>query len=321
MKYQSVQKTNQLLQYEALVPRLKKSHPHYQKLKQQLGQDLSGYLGEKNVRYYFEFIQMKKGYHITGLRFKGSTFYTQIDHLIATLTAIFIIEAKNRKGYISQNKHGQYLQQYNQTTVAFDNPRIQVEIQKRQLSYVLKKHGFPTIPIIPLVAFSHNTVQLDQSITSPDVMIAQDVPFYINDSLSAQHQASFNNYELNQSNKLLTKLHEPLQTNIIEEYQINKADLIPGVICPTCKKTFTQRKFATWTCPICQKSDPLAHIQALREYALLFKPTINNSQARWWLNITNKDLSYRLISQFPLVKQVGKKAIHYDLSSLIDNPK
>lgn len=318
MKYQTPKKTNRLLQLEALVPRLKQTHPHYQKLSQQLGKDLAGYLGEKNLRFHLEFIQTKKGHHLTGLRLKGSTFHTQMDHLIITPMVIFNIEVKNRKGLISQNQHGQFIQQYEQTTVAFENPKNQADIQKRQLSYILKQHDFPTIPIIPLVAFPHDNVQLDQSITSPDVMVAQDIPFYINDYLAKQHQSYFNDRQLNQLKKLLTTLHEPLQPNIIEKYKIRNSDLNPGVLCTTCRKVYVQRHYATWICPKCQKSDPTSHIQALRDYAHLFEPTINNRTARWWLDITCRGLSYRMLSKFPVVKAVGQKAIKYDLSSLID---
>lgn len=317
MKYESVRKTARLLQLEALMPRLKQSHLYYQKLNQQYGQDLAGYLGEKNLRYHFEFIQAKEGHHLSGLRLKGRTFFTQIDHLIATPTVIFVIESKHRKGLISQNSDGQYLQRYDKNKIIFDNPRNQVEIQKRQLEYILKMNDFPRIPIIPLVAFTHDTVQLDASITSPDVMVAQNVSFFINDHLKDKQQRYYNLQQLNRLKKLLTKLNTPREVDIINEFKIRASDLNCGVLCEDCRRVFVQRAYNTWTCPRCKKSDRSTHIQALRSYAYLFEPYINNRTARWWLNLECTSLTYRLLSRFPVVEQVGRKAIQYNLSSLI----
>ena len=317
MTYQLVKKTERLLQLEAIVPRLKPSFPAYRELAAQLGKDFAGYLGEKNLRYHFEFIRLPKVTHFAGLRLKGSTFFTQLDHLIATPETLFIIEAKHRKGLISKNQHGQYLQQYSNQLVTFDNPENQVEIQKQQLDYILRRHGFPPIPIVPIVAFTHNTTQLDPSITSTKVIVAQEVSFHINNILEKSRQQCYNNHQLKQMKTLLKKLHEPLAVDLIAEYQIQLSDLNPGILCRSCRKVFMHRAFATWTCPACGLSDPTAHHLALRDYARLFKPTINNRTARRWLGVECTSLTYRLLSDFPITKQVGRKAVEYDLSNLI----
>lgn len=317
MNYQSVQKSNRLHQLEGLIPRLNQSHPYYQTLNQQLGQDLAGYLGEKNLRYHFEFIQAKEGIHLAGLRLKGRTFFTQIDHLLATPTALFIIEVKNWKGNISENQSGQYVQRFKQTEASYDSPRNQVEIQCRQLEYILRQNNFPNIPIIPLVAFVHDTVQLDTSIRSKDVMVAQNISFYINDHLAENKRRHMSMAQLNRMKAVLMKLETPLKTNLIEKFNIRNSDLNHGVLCPTCRKIFVERIYGTWTCGKCQQSDPTAHIQALRHYANLFQPVINNRTARWWLGIDCHSLTTRLLAPLPRVKDVGRKAVEYDLSSLL----
>ena len=318
MTYQLVEKTDRLLQLEALVPRLKTSFPAYRELSGQLGKDFAGFLGEKNLRYHFEFIKSRrKLVHLAGLRLRGSTFFTQLDHLIATPEILFIIEAKHRKGLISVNQHGQYVQRYANQLVTFDNPENQVDIQKQQLDYILRRHGFPPIPIVALAAFTHDTVQLDSSITSPEVMVAQEVSFFINDILAQSRQPCYNNHQLKQMKILLKKLHEPLKVNLIADYKISLGDLNPGVLCRACRKVFMRRDFATWTCPQCGLSDCDAHHRALRDYARLFEPTINNRTARMWLGIECKSLSHRLLKDFPKVDSVGKRGVQYDLSQLI----
>ena len=316
MTYQLVEKTERLLQLEALVPRLKPSFPAYRELAAQLGKDFAGYLGEKNLRYHFEFIRLRKVIHFSGLRLKGRTFFAQIDHLIATPETLFIIEAKHRKGLISKNQHGQYLQQYSNQLVTFDNPENQVDIQKQQLDYILRRHGFPPIPIVPLVAFTHNTAQLDPSITSQKVMIAQEVSFFINNILEKSRQQCYNNHQLKQMKTILKKLHEPMTVDLITEYQIQLSDLNPGVLCRNCRKVFMRREFATWTCPQCGLSDPTAHHLALRDYARLFEPTINNRTARRWLGVECRGLTQRILSEYPIVEKVGQKGIRYNLSKL-----
>lgn len=318
MTYQLVEKTDRLLQLEALVPRLKTSFPAYRELSAQLRRDFAGFFGEKNLRYHFEFIKSRRMLvHLAGLRLRGSTFFTQLDHLIATPEMIFIIETKHRKGLISVNQHGQYVQRYANQLVTFDNPENQVEIQKQQLDYILRRHGLPPIPIIALVAFTHDTVQLDSSITSSEVMVAQEVSFFINETLGKSRQPCYNNHQLKQLKTLLRKLHEPLKVNLIPDYKISLSDLNPGVLCHACRKVFMRRDFATWTCPQCGNSDPDAHHQALRDYARLFEPTINNRTARQWLGIECRALTYRILSEYPLVEKVGQKAVRYDLSKLV----
>lgn len=319
MKYQPTIKTEQLLQLQALVPRLKRSNPNYQELYNQYGKDLAGYLGERNLRYYFEFIEAKQGFHFNGLRLKGSTFYVQIDHLIATPHVFFIIESKNLRGLISENQHGQYVQQFQQNRLTFDNPLNQVNIQKTQFEYILRRHGFPRVPIISLVAFPHSKVQLDPSITSSEVMVAQEVSFYINDKLNEYRKPHYTDLQLKQLRKTLGKLHEPRRVNLISDYKILTQDLNPGVLCLECKNDYAQRNYATWTCQTCGESNSSLHIQALRDYAHLYDTKINNRTARWWLGIECRGLAHRLISNFPVTKNVGKKAIEYDLSSLIKN--
>ena len=316
MTYQLVKKTERLLQLEVIVPRLKMTFPAYRELVAQLGKDFAGYLGEKNLRYHFEFIRTRKVMHLAGLRLKGSTFFTQPDHLIATPEILFIIEAKHRKGLISKNQHGQYLQQYSNQLVTFDNPENQVEIQKQQLEYILRQHGFPSAPIVPLVAFTHNTTQLDTSITSANVMVAQEVSFYINNILEKSRQQCYNNHQLKQMKTLLTKLHQPMAVDLVTEYQIQPSDLNPGVLCRDCRKVFMRRHYATWTCPQCGLSDRTAHHLALRDYTRLFGTTINNRTARWWLGVECPTLTHRILSVFPVVNQVGRKAIEYNLSTL-----
>jgi len=77
-----------------------------------------------------------------------------------------------------------------------------------------------------------------------------------------------------------------------------------------------ERNYATWTCAKCGLSDSRLHIQALRDYAHLFEPKINNRTARWWMGVECKSLTHRLLSELPIVKAVGKKAVHYNLESL-----
>ena len=319
MKYQPTKKTDQLLQLEALVPRLKRSHPAYSELYHTFGKDLSGYYGERNLRYYFEFIDSVKGVHLSGLRLRGSTFFTQLDHLIMTARVLFIIEVKNRKGLILKNQHGQYVQEYDRERVTFDNPENQAAIQARQLDYILRRHGLPAIPIVWLVAFPHKTVQLDSSITSPNVMVAQETSFFINDHLKKTARIHYNDHQLNQTKRLLEKLHEPRLVNLIGENNIQREDFNTGVLCSRCRSEFVERNYATWTCARCGLSDSRLHIQALRDYAHLFEPKINNRTARWWMGVECTGLTYRLLSEFPVVNEVGRKAVEYDLSSLLKN--
>ncbi|SEO23828.1 Nuclease-related domain-containing protein [Amphibacillus marinus] len=318
MKRNITRKSKQLLQLEVLLARLSSNYPKYYKIKEQHARELAGYLGESSLYYHFNFLEITDGYHLTSIRIRGKQFYFQIDHLILTQCVCFIIEVKHRKGLVKCSERGQYIQEYNGQQKVFEDPYLQALIQKKQLEYLLAIHNFPLLPIHPIVVFSHDQSLLDTSIQTPNVVTLQQFADYLNETYRSYKQVFINKHTLKSLNQLLIESNTQLTTNLQERYLIKKTDLKLGVLCQSCKQNILMRCLVgNWECPRCLTKDKLAHKDALRHFAVLYKPTIMNHEAKWWLKLDSANTSYRLLKQTAKSYTGKNKGRIYDLSNLI----
>ncbi|MGJ9458109.1 nuclease-related domain-containing protein [Oceanobacillus sp. CF4.6] len=91
-----------LQKYEALTPRIPKNFPRLAEIQYELAKSHKGYIGEMKVDYYLSVLAQR--YTILPdvcLKVNGQTF--QIDNLLITDHAIYLIEVKNYNGKIIFN--------------------------------------------------------------------------------------------------------------------------------------------------------------------------------------------------------------------------
>ncbi|MGF3105513.1 hypothetical protein [Rossellomorea sp. DUT-2] len=102
------------------------------------------------------------------------------------------------------------------------------------------------------------------------------------------------------------KGNTPLNPSILDTYKISKNDILPGVICKECAHLPLIREFGYWSCANCKQKSKNGHIEALKEYYLLFGSEITSSQLRGFLIISSPSLATRLIkSAHPYVQPIG----------------
>jgi hypothetical protein len=82
---------------------------------------------------------------------------------------------------------------------------------------------------------------------------------------------------------------------ILNKYGIKKSDLLTGVCCPDCNYVPLIRVKKKWYCSSCDKFSKDAHINALRDYFLLFDSKITNQQFREFAQIKSHDTAKRLL--------------------------
>lgn len=90
---------------------------------------------------------------------RGSTEYTQIDHVVVSIYGIFSIETKDYKGEIHGTESGSHwTQQLHGHTYRFMNPIRQNYAHVKALAAFLREEGYADIPVYSIVTFPEDTV-------------------------------------------------------------------------------------------------------------------------------------------------------------------
>ncbi|MFL6560683.1 MAG: NERD domain-containing protein, partial [Bacillus sp. (in: firmicutes)] len=97
---------------------------------------------------------------------------------------------------------------------------------------------------------------------------------------------------------------------ILDKYQINKTDLLTGVLFPSCNHPLVRKK-RKWYCSTCDKFSQDAHLNALKDYFLLFDSKITNKQFREFAHIKSHDTAKRLLHSVYLNYSGTKKGRIY----------
>jgi len=112
-----------------------------------------GKIAEKMVHY--KLMQLPEEYHvIDDVLFMSNGRSTQIDHIVVSPYAIFVIETKGYKGWILGGENSEYWTQiiYKRKST-FYNPIHQNDGHIRFLKFLLKDLG--SVPFVPIVVFNN----------------------------------------------------------------------------------------------------------------------------------------------------------------------
>ncbi|MDF2536850.1 MAG: hypothetical protein K0R18_3012, partial [Bacillales bacterium] len=118
-------------------------------------------------------------------------------------------------------------------------------------------------------------------------------------------------------NKTLLKAHSPLIEDKVKKYELNSEDFIKGVLCPKCENIM-ERAYGHWHCQKCDSVSKDAHIQAIKDYALLFDQHFSNSEISDFLLLTCSQATYKLLAKLNLDSTGTNKGRKYflDINSL-----
>jgi len=113
---------------------------------------------------------------------------------------------------------------------------------------------------------------------------------------------------------LLLKEHAPLDTSVLDQYEINSIEVGKGVICSGCSHLPMIRVNGAWYCEQCKISEKDAHVQALKDYYLLYGSQISNKHAREFLMNSSPFLVSRILRSMKLPSSGITKAKTYELT-------
>ncbi len=233
-----------------------------------------------------------------------------------------IFEVKNLSGkLIFDTEYNQLIRQQEDREDYYKDPIQQVNHQHFQLENWLKRHRFnDRIPIYSFVVIVNENAKIEPK-NKGDLIskkVARDTKLL--DTIISLHKthkkAFFTNNDLRNLQELLIKKHIPSDPELLNLLKLNREDLLTGVFCPECSRCPLKRIHGRWICLDCSTISKNAHLQALRDYALLINPTITNVELRKYLHTDSEAVANYILISLDLDYEGITKSRIYNLSPL-----
>lgn len=289
---------------EALVRRFPPDDFKKAEFEKKLYRKRAGYKGEKTLDYFLEQFDHSEMVILNDLRIPINNTHFQIDTLIITTNFLLIIDSKNYAGtLIFLPEFNQLIRILNDIEEVFSDPILQTKIQASQLKAFLEKHHITPPPIEYLVAISNTQAIIknptnDQEV-SYRVFRSTNVAFKIPPFFKKHTQSLFSKNDMRKIARHLVRAHEPLVPDP-KSMNLPLDKMVQGVQCPACEEFNTDYHQGKWTCKECGHKSADAHIQALKDYFLIYGPSITSKQFRDFTKVKSPSTAKRLLSSSDL---------------------
>lgn len=303
----------------ALLRRVPLNHPKRHLMEKELQRRNAGFWGEKEVDKKLMRIEQSRYYIICDLRLpNGDDTFFQIDTLILSAQFILIVESKNIAGtlYFELDKRQFYRINDNGEKEVFSDPISQARLHQQQLRDWLKRNKLPIIPLEFLVTSTNPHSMFHITPTNhPNANKICNIAAltWEIDELGEQYKKDIiTDKELRKICKALTKAHTPLtNSDILQQFGIEKSELLTGVYCPECEYLPLTFRVGKWHCPKCKMSFKDALLCSLDDYFFLINPTITNSEFRRFFHILSPLMANRKLKSLKLQASGTNKGTFY----------
>ncbi|MBS4175658.1 nuclease-related domain-containing protein [Bacillus sp. FJAT-49736] len=312
-----------LQKLEALLRRLPHSHPKIALIKEEYLKVRAGYQGEKSLDYYLSLLPDKKYYIFHQLRLPFKQQHFQIDTLVLSPYFMTILEVKNISGTITFDYNfNQLIRTKNGIEEAFQDPISQVKRHQFQLKYLLQENKYLDIPIIPQVIISNPSTLIKKEgfpqKNPTNITQSTNLIFEIEKLTKMNKKEVLAKNQLTKLVKLLLKKHIPEEYDVLKQFEINKDQILRGVHCPDCSKISMLRVHGKWICQSCQFSSKTAHVESLKDYALLISAVISNIDVREFLQISSQTLATNILQSLNVLSSGKGRSTMYHLGPKIN---
>lgn len=287
-----------LQQIEALLRRIPLEHVKRPLIEEKFKILRSGYNGERNLHYHLSLLPEKSHHIFHNIRLSNGSSYFQIDFLLISSKLAIILDSKNHAGTLTFEKN-QLIHISNDTEKIYQNPLSQVYRHQYLLKNWLENYQFPKIPIEYHAVITNPSTKV---IITPGYHEAEN-RVWKSDALLIkidEMEKIFNKELLDKRNlsrikKLILQNDTPERSDFIKSFGIHESE-ITGVLCPTCLIPMEYKQRIWWKCSNCQSTSKDAHLQAIQDYFLLFKPSITHSELRAFLHLPNARTTTRFLT-------------------------
>jgi ribosomal protein L37AE/L43A len=293
-----------LQKFEALLRSVEDNHWQRYEILMEYKKWLQGFRGEESVMFYLDPISNEDYRIYHDIRLPLGKYYFQIDILLTCPRFILVIEVKNR------SKDWHFAKLLNQVTVEgkrVKNPILQAKVQSIKLKRWLAEHHFTDIPILYLFVNSNekSKIHIDydhkysRSVCNSEQLIEK-----IEQIENQLKTEILEEKDLRKINRLLLAKNTPDNTDLLQHFKLTSEDQMTGIRCQNkntkCNSSQLRYKSGIWTCPVCKLKSKTAHHQKIKDYFLLIKPTITNTEARALLQIKSRKIIHQMLTNMNL---------------------
>ncbi|MBM7599939.1 hypothetical protein JOC34_002330 [Virgibacillus halotolerans] len=300
-----------LQKYDAMIPRLRPTFPRLEEAKHEQSKCYKGYIGEQKVDYYTNFLadDFTILYDVC-INIAGSN--AQMDTIIITPYAIFLIDSKNYKSKVTFDTIlEQFIRDDGKVESGYLYPLNQVELQKFKLQQWLRAHQLSNIPIYYFIAISEPSTIInvigDREAAAKVVSHAAGLPRKLLDKNEEVASSGAAKIQHRKIGDMLLRGCREYDRDIMAVHGVKVQDLLPGVQCPKCGWLGMARVHSGWRCTKCNHKSRNAHRRAIADYLLLIKPWMNNSECRKFLNFKSKNVATKLMEEAGLTNDEKRR--------------
>lgn len=299
---------------EALLQRLPKSHPKYEKIRKSIAKRRAGHQGELNVDYHLSYLPTNKFTILPDLHLKNANKKFQIDRLLLSPNLILNIEIKNLAGTLFFDRDSkQLIQTYNNKEKGYPNPMEQAKRQLFNLTNWLQKHKLthPPLDYFVTISFPSTILRSNDRSFFQKVFHAEHLVKKIKEIEQLHPNPIIDDKILRKMKRTFLKENSPSNSSILDVWEIDVKDILLGVQCPRCSRLPMSRQYGVWFCSSCNSTSKDAHIQAIHDYFLLMKSSITNKECREFLSIPSRRVAENILKGSGLIPIGNTKNTYY----------
>jgi hypothetical protein len=299
----------------AALSRLDPTHEKYAMLKGMYSSRLSGLAGEDKVDQIFQKYKFLMKHKIfNGISLTSSTDF-QIDSLFITPAYAVVIETKNLAGSIKvKNNPPQLVQTLDNGDIkSYVSPVLQVQSNMELLQDWFHSRNM-SLPVYGVVVLAFPKKEVELINNDIQFLYPSGIPSYIRSLPTTPHLLDEKNF-FSLVNDLLHSDKEYIPNPISLTYSLQKNEIFTGVFCPSCRFLGMTKYRGGWYCPACAQKSSHAHVQAIRDWFLLFGGKMTNRDCREFLNIPQRSTATRILQSMKLHAEGEKRNRTYALTN------
>lgn len=311
MIYKQRTTPKKLMGQQALIRRIQSNHPEFQKIMEHLKRTESGFRGECDFdKQMTEYTPRYPHAILHDVCLKQGGVYFQMDSILITPSFIIIFEVKNYGGkIIVKSNPTQFIIEYpTGERRVMRSPVTELDRKKYFLNEWLR-HMNISIPISGVIALAFTNELEIVELPETKILFTYEIPLHLR-TLQI-HQEILSNSEIRRLAFEMKKQHQEYNPfPMTQTLNIDRANVLPGVICPTCKFRGMQWERKKWRCPKCGHAGTDCHRETLADWNHLIDDKITNREFRNFADLKDRHVAKRLLrkSGLPII---GAKSTSY----------
>ncbi|ANU10081.1 NERD nuclease [Planococcus antarcticus DSM 14505] len=297
--------------YEAFLKRLSPNHPKKSAVKNNLNHAKAGYGGEVRLDGALECFDPPYAHLILQDYSLPTPFNIQVDTLVLTQSCVFLLEVKNITGKLQfkQNPSALHPVLADGKIKSYKSPITQMNDATMQMQAFLKTTGCP-VPIASIIVIAHPSQIVEDAPHAARVLSAGEVNFYLSEMKLPNPILSIE--ELHRLGQTFLNAHQDYQSfPLAPKFQIELSEIEPGVFCPRCHLGKMERTKVAWECEICRLISRNAHSEALNDWFMLIKSSINTAECCEFIGLKSLDTAKHFLIKSGCQPVGSRRYRHY----------